>query len=866
METLYAILPLAGRFILVSGLLMALYWILWRKGATYRAKRTYLLAVPFMAMVIALLQVEVYKPSPVVVTIEKKAEVLPTVITEEAPLAASAEGVETTIATPMMTTTEATETIAETSRFSTLNIAALAYTIIFIALSIPFIAGFVQLMMLRKKANEQEDKENNIRILMGEAIKAPFSFYRSIFLPSNLTDNQRRMILAHEKAHIKHRHYMDAWVSAFVTRLFWWNPFLWWAQNELRNVHEFEADSVVLGTGEDLFTYQSILIEEVMHGDIVIANGFNHSFIRRRFIEMVESTNRHMSKWRKIGTGVWMLLIVALFCCSVGKAETIYKTVIVNEPQNLVAEVVTETAKEESPILIDTLTLSKDKPFLVFQDSVAISLADDDFMLFDDTVVIDINDSPLTVEANNLEQAELLKGLLNTLSSLQEITPAQYEELQKESTEPIQDLEEINQMIRFIKEDTNNRFSESLNRLLAELVRSQNSSLLSSGLINLLDKQNITFNISDLPQTSELHRQMVQQLMLDWLLHAELSEETYTQSKALSENPESLPSLEEINQNLRENRLKRISVLLEQIKEMDESLGKQIEELIAKYGMSPKEEEIIEIPITFKDGKVIIYKKEGNSFSYHERDSFQQTVQQNLRQAKEDEFVIEGFVDENITDSCYNIYLADEHFLIQDEPVATVPVVNKRFTYVLKLDKMTAGRLRCIFPGGKLCDSTISLYFVPGETVKLNVHNGYYNIRKSEEYDNKVTRAMKLAREESNWKMFIKGNAWETVEHKKNNYNLLIKEVYFNDEETVLRIANKEYGESLIISKDAYLTDDDGNQYRLLRAVKGNIGSNNEPHIRIFGGYFAFEPMPKDTKRLTFHDQGIEIKNIRKAK
>ena len=60
--------------------------------------------------------------------------------------------------------------------------------------------------------------------------------------------------------------------------------------------------------------------------------------------------------------------------------------------------------------------------------------------------------------------------------------------------------------------------------------------------------------------------------------------------------------------------------------------------------------------------------------------------------------------------------------------------------------------------------------------------------------------------------------------------------------------------------------DEDGNKYRLLRAVKGNIGSNNEPEVRIFGGYFAFEPMPKDTKRLTFHDRGIEIKNIREAK
>lgn len=870
METLYAILPLAGRFILVSGLLMALYWILWRKGATYRAKRTYLLAVPFMAMVIALLQVEVYKPNPVVVTIEKKAEVLPTVITEEAPVASSAERAETTVA-PMTASTmattpagEATETIAETSRFSTLNIAALAYTIIFIATCIPFIAGFVQLMMLRKKANEQEDKENNIRILMGEAIKAPFSFYRSIFLPSNLTDNQRRMILAHEKAHIKHRHYMDAWVSAFVTRLFWWNPFLWWAQNELRNVHEFEADSVVLGTGEDLFTYQSILIEEVMHGDIVIANGFNHSFIRRRFIEMVESTNRHMSKWGKIGTSAWMLLIVALFCCSVGKAETIYKTVIVNEPQPVMAEAITTDAEaietlpmEEEPIAIDDIEAIEDTIVVVHVDSTKQTNEVIGYALPYNQAIEEI--LPLLDQ----EQADILGSLLSTMGSFQEITPEQYEKLQTQSDKPIPSLESINQSIKVIKESMNNRFSESLTRLLLEMVRTQNSFLLNHDLI---DKESgVAFTSPNLPQTFEVQSQLVGQLMTEWLLYSELTEETYMRSKELSENVDNYPSLEEINKNLRESRQRRITTLLNQIKQADESLSKQIEEQMAKYGMSPKED-IIEIPIKFNNGKEMIYRKENNGFRSYEANS-REAALMNLRKAKEDEFVIEGFVDENITDSCYNIYLADEHFLIQDEPVATVPVVNKRFTYVLKLDKMTAGRLRCIFPGGELCENTISLYFVPGETVSLFVHNGFYDISNSQEYGNKVTRAMEIAREETNWETphqpKIKGEAWKEISQDYND-NLFVKEAYFNDEETVLRIASNAYAENMVFSKNDYITDENGNKYKLKRAIKGLIGENNEQEARIFGAYLAFEPLPKDVKKITFHGGGTTIKNIQK--
>lgn len=977
METLYAILPLAGRFILVAGLLMALYWMLWRKQATHRAKRIYLLALPFMALAITLIQIEVYKPKPVVVTIEKKVEAVQNISMAEAiPMTTSA----TTVApTEVNEAVEATpialapmEAVEESINLSTWDIVAIVYISILVALCIPFVVGFVQLMMLSKKANKQQDKEKNIRILTGQAIKAPFSFYRSIFLPSNLTDTQRRMILSHEEAHIQHRHYLDMWISALVTRLFWWNPFLWWANNELRNIHEFEADGVVLNTGEDLYTYQTILIEEVMHGDIVIANGFNHSFIRRRFIEMAQSTNRHMSKWGKIGTSAWMLLIVALFCCSVGKAETIYKTVITHEPQELVVEAVTETAMEESPILIDTLTLSKDKPFLVFQDSVAILQADDDYMLFDDTVVIDFEKSPLTIEANNLEQAELLESLSSILGSLQEITPEQYEELQKQSDRPLPSLEDINKSLK----STNKSFSQEISNLQYRYLNRITNTLANSGIINSENAKELAKSIK-LTNNFETLRECVLNFLTQWINQSRLglpdgkelsdftpeeliefankqkeqekkaraivdfqiakatqldesvarqmtnlieqygfpaqeeefdclieignyilivhrnegigysiqilnknnSIQSTNQTERLSEYKKSneflsnsvhvlmLEWISNTAESERKYKEERMSSILKSIKQADQTLGNFLELEIENYGIFPEKD--FEILVTFKDGKRILYKKKGNQLSSREMNS-SQPVSENLRKAKENEFVIEGFVDENITDSCYNIYLADEHFLIQNEPVATVPVVDKRFTYVVNIDKMTAGRLRCIFPGGELCENTISLYFVPGETVKLFVHNGFYNLRKSEEYDDKVNNAIDAIREETEWKTphqpKIKGEAWKEVKHKQNYYNLLVKEVYFNDKETVLRIANKGYGEGLTISKEAYLMDEDGNKYRLLRAVKGNIGSNNEPEVRIFGGYFAFEPMPKDVKRLTLHDVGIEIKNIREAK
>ena len=94
-------------------------------------------------------------------------------------------------------------------------------------------------------------------------------------------------------------------------------------------------------------------------------------------------------------------------------------------------------------------------------------------------------------------------------------------------------------------------------------------------------------------------------------------------------------------------------------------------------------------------------------------------------------FKIVGRVDENIKDSLYNIYIADTGEELanigDDDYIACVPVINKRFEWQTELDHRCVGRLRCIFPDGSLCSAWINLDFVPGETYNITVHNGWYD-------------------------------------------------------------------------------------------------------------------------------------------
>jgi hypothetical protein len=234
-------------------------------------------------------------------------------------------------------------------------------------------------------------------------------------------------------------------------------------------------------------------------------------------------------------------------------------------------------------------------------------------------------------------------------------------------------------------------------------------------------------------------------------------------------------------------------------------------------------------------------------------------------------FTIDGYVDENITDSCYNIYIGDEYFRIDEDskPIATVPVVNKRFTYSIPLDKMKAGRVRCIFPGGELCSAWIDLFFVPGETIKLTVHNGHFEWDLPYNYRMKVSRAVEAIRKETNWQSphlpKVKGKVWKDVAYDKERCDYCsrywgVKDVIFNDEETVVRIVYDQPFSNMKIGNKSYLQDEKGNKYKLKRVLMGLIDENNSPEIRIFGGYYAFEPLPKGTKSFSFwndQEEGI---------
>ena len=105
-------------------------------------------------------------------------------------------------------------------------------------------------------------------------------------------------------------------------------------------------------------------------------------------------------------------------------------------------------------------------------------------------------------------------------------------------------------------------------------------------------------------------------------------------------------------------------------------------------------------------------------------------------------FTIDGRVGYDLKDSLYVVYMADnaeELNNVKDSDfVATMPVVNKRFTFSVELDKPKVGRIRTVMPDGSLCHLWTNLDFVPGETYRITTHNGYYD--EDRDYEQRVGR------------------------------------------------------------------------------------------------------------------------------
>jgi len=136
----------------------------------------------------------------------------------------------------------------------------------------------------------------------------PFSFFRMIFLPPT---QHFSVISLHEEQHARLHHTLDLLLSGFLFVLFWINPMYWIITNELRNIHEYQADEAVLASGTDMKQYQQILLTAAI-GIIPVmpVSHLKKSTIKKRIIMMKQKKSFRSS-------ALWLLPAVLLVSAAI---------------------------------------------------------------------------------------------------------------------------------------------------------------------------------------------------------------------------------------------------------------------------------------------------------------------------------------------------------------------------------------------------------------------------------------------------------------------------------------------------------------------------------------------------------------------
>ncbi|MDE6512266.1 MAG: hypothetical protein K2L00_09295, partial [Muribaculaceae bacterium] len=94
-------------------------------------------------------------------------------------------------------------------------------------------------------------KEGYTLVIMPGNDTAPFSFGSHVVMSSVDYEAVCCSVTAHELAHIRHRHYLDLLVAQAVCVVLWYNPASWLMRDELKLIHEYQADASVIDSGAD---------------------------------------------------------------------------------------------------------------------------------------------------------------------------------------------------------------------------------------------------------------------------------------------------------------------------------------------------------------------------------------------------------------------------------------------------------------------------------------------------------------------------------------------------------------------------------------------------------------------------------------
>lgn len=111
----------------------------------------------------------------------------------------------------------------------------------------------------------------------------------------------RSIIVSHEMMHLRLGHPIDMILAQISIVLLWYTPAPYILRNELRSVHEYQADMAVINSGVDMRSYQLTLIKKAVGKNFpALANNLNHSKLKKRITMMMKNQSDKTRRMRAL--------------------------------------------------------------------------------------------------------------------------------------------------------------------------------------------------------------------------------------------------------------------------------------------------------------------------------------------------------------------------------------------------------------------------------------------------------------------------------------------------------------------------------------------------------------------------------------
>ena len=168
---------------------------------------------------------------------------------------------------------------------------------------------------LIRKGSAQE--REGCRLVLLDQDTPSFNWGRTVVMSrKDLAENPA--IFTHEKMHVACRHSLDLLLFLPLQLLFWWNPLVWITREELRLLHEYQADEGVLQNGIDATQYQLLLVRKAVGEQrFTLASGFQHAKLKNRISMMLKSTSSGWMRWSYLA--LIPVLALVMFACNPSK-------------------------------------------------------------------------------------------------------------------------------------------------------------------------------------------------------------------------------------------------------------------------------------------------------------------------------------------------------------------------------------------------------------------------------------------------------------------------------------------------------------------------------------------------------------------